>query len=371
MMKQIILLLVLLVCMNTYSQSDLPIPDHIVILIYENKAYDQIIGSSSAPYINELATNSNSALFTNSYGIEHPSQPNYIDFYSGCNQGVTHNNIPEGQPFTTPNLGSQLLNSGRTFITYSEDLPEVGFNGMESGYYARRHNPAANWMGTGENQIPPETNQPFSAFPTSDFSLLPDVCFVIPNVMNDMHDGSISTGDEWYYIHLSDYVEWAQTNNSLFILTFDEDNYNNGNHITTIFSGPMMNGGAYSDSINHYSVLRTIEELYGLSYICNADSVNTINNCWNITGTNNIDRKSIVLYPNPATGAFLIHVPFVLYDTQMKISIFNSNGKLVWQRELHSNDNNITLENLNSGMYFYQLVSGHEILKSDKLIILD
>jgi len=369
MIKNIVLLALLLSFIIVRAQSNLPLPDHIVVLIYENKAYEQIIGSSSAPYINDLANDPNSALFTKSYGIEHPSQPNYIDFYSGCNQGVTDNNIPEDQPFTTPNLGSQLIESGRTFVTYSESLPEVGFNGIESGYYARRHNPVANWMGTGENQIPPETNQPFSAFPSNDFNLLPDVCFVVPNVMNDMHDGSISTGDIWYYNHLSDYVEWAQTNNSLFILTFDEDDYNNDNHITTIFTGPMVSGGVYSDSINHYSVLRTIEEMYGLSYICNANLANTISSCWNITVTNKINNNNIILYPNPATGAFLIHIPFDSFDSQITINIYNVNGNLVWHRELHSIDNNISLNNLNSGMYFYQLISGDEILKSDKLII--
>ena len=64
-----------------------PRPDHVVIVIEENHSYGEIIGSSFAPYINSLATRG--ALFTQSYAITHPSQPNYLDLFSGSNQGVS------------------------------------------------------------------------------------------------------------------------------------------------------------------------------------------------------------------------------------------------------------------------------------------
>src|SRR5438270_392857 len=64
----------------------LPVPDHVVVVIEENHSYSSIIGNSMAPYINQLAKTG--ALFTNSYGIEHPSQPNYLQLFSGSNQGV-------------------------------------------------------------------------------------------------------------------------------------------------------------------------------------------------------------------------------------------------------------------------------------------
>src|SRR5689334_3679906 len=195
----------------------IPKPDHIVIVIEENHAYSQIIGSSSAPYINALAKNSYSANFTKSYAISHPSQPNYLDLYSGSNQGVTNDSHPSNAPFTTENLGRQLIYSGRSYVTYSEDLPSVGYNGDTYGGYARKHNPAANWMGTGTNQIPAGTNQPYTAFP-KDYTKLPTVCFVVPNQNNDMHDGSIRTGDSWLKNHLDNYIQWAKTHNSLLIL---------------------------------------------------------------------------------------------------------------------------------------------------------
>ncbi len=265
------------------QQTNLPMPDHIVVVILENHGYAQIIGSSSAPHINALANDIHSALFTQSYAIEHPSQPNYLDLFAGCDQGIMDDSKPTNTPFTTDNLARQLLDAGRTFITYSEGLPGVGYDGTGSGNYARKHNPAANWMGTGPNQIATSTNQPFTAFPT-DFTLLPTVCFVIPNLIDDMHDGgdpaTIINGDKWVYQNLTSYIQWAQAHNSLLILTFDEDELSQSNQVATIFNGSMIKPGQYPEKIDHYSILRTVEDMYGLQYACNAATANTISDSW-------------------------------------------------------------------------------------------
>ncbi len=134
-------------------------------------------------------------------------------------------------------------------------------------------------MGTGTNQIPTTTNQPFTAFPT-DFTKLPTVSFVIPNLNRDMHDGSISQGDTWLRNNMDKYIQWAKTHNSLFILTFDEDDGKHNNNIPTIFSGSIVKGGKDTTQINHYNVLRTIEDMYGLPHAGNAAFVTTITNCW-------------------------------------------------------------------------------------------
>ena len=257
----------------------LPKPDHIVIVIEENHAFPQIIGSVNAPYINALATGSNAAKFTKSFAVTHPSQPNYLDLFSGSSQGVTDDRNPPNDPFTTPNLGSQLISAGMSYTTYAESLPTVGYNENTSGAYVRKHNPAANWMGTGVNQIPVTTNQPFTAFP-ADYTQLPTVSIVIPDENDDMHDGTISTGDAWLQTHLDGYIQWAKTHNSLFILTFDEDDDFHHNHIATIFCGSMVKKGRYTNAINHYNVLRTIEDMYALPYAGNAANVTSITSCW-------------------------------------------------------------------------------------------
>ncbi len=146
--------------------AQLPKPNHIVIVIEENHGFDQIIGSSSAPYINSLAHDTLSALFTDSHGVTHPSQPNYLWLFSGNNQGVTSDNLPTDTPFTTLNLGALLLDSSFTFAGYSEDLPSEGYSGGSYGAYRRKHNPWVNWQDANPNGIPWNLNKPFSEFPS-------------------------------------------------------------------------------------------------------------------------------------------------------------------------------------------------------------
>ena len=134
-------------------------------------------------------------------------------------------------------------------------------------------------MGSGKNQVPPSTNQPFTAFP-SDYTKLPTVCFVVPNQLNDMHDGSVSTGDRWIKNNMTDYIQWAKMHNSLFILTFDEEYADESNHIPTIFCGAMVKGGNYTVRINHFNILCTIEKMYGLPMIGHATKAKPISVCW-------------------------------------------------------------------------------------------
>ena len=247
-----------------------PRPDHVVIVIEENHSYSEIIGSSAAPYINSLAAQG--ALFTQSHATTHPSQPNYLHLFSGSNQGVTDDSCPHS--FSTANLGQYLLDASLTFAGYSEDLPSVGSPVCTSGAYARKHAPWVNFT-----NIPTTTNLPFSYFP-SDYTTLPIVSFVIPNLNNDMHDGTIQQGDTWLQQHLSGYVQWAMTHNSVLIITFDEDDSSQGNRIATIFVGQMVVPGQYSESINHFNLLRTLEDMYNLPYAGVSGNYQPITDVW-------------------------------------------------------------------------------------------
>jgi acid phosphatase len=246
--------------LEAQARFGVPRPDHIVIVIEENKSYERIIGNRAAQYINHLANEG--ALFTQSFGIAHPSQPNYLALFSGSTHGVPGNRCL--RTLTGENLASELRREGITFGIYSESMPSVGYTGCDFGHYRRKHNPVVNWQGVN---IPPEMNMPFSMFPT-DYSKLPTVSIVVPNQLNDMHDGqtldAIIRGDGWLKQHLDSYVQWAKTNNSLLIVTWDEDDGSSNNHIPTIFAGPMVTRGRYSSRIDHYIVLRTIIDMYGL-----------------------------------------------------------------------------------------------------------
>jgi hypothetical protein len=243
-----------------------PAYDHVVLAIFENKARGQIIGASDAPYLNGLAAQG--ANFSQSFAIRHPSQPNYLDLFSGSDQGLAPwpagNECP--QNFASGNLGHQLIASGRTFVGYAEGLPSPGSLVCNSGFYARRHVPWTNFGNLNQATV----NRPFSEFPT-DFTRLPTVSWVVPNNCNNMHDGPpncwVSTGDTWARRHLDAYAQWAKTHNSLLIVTWDEDDnsdHNGTNQIATLFVGARITPGIYPERIDHFTVLRTIEAMYGL-----------------------------------------------------------------------------------------------------------
>ncbi|MEU1387919.1 MULTISPECIES: alkaline phosphatase family protein [unclassified Nonomuraea] len=260
--------------MSSASATTATVPqfDHVVVVMFENKNYSTIKGGSSAPYLNSLA--SQGTLFTSSFGITHPSQPNYIALFSGSQQGVTNDDCPKS--LSGGNLGQQLLNAGRTFKAYSEGLPSAGYIGCSSGKYRRKHAPWADFPTVSGSAY----HVAYSAFPT-DYSKLPTVSFVIPDMCNDMHDCSVGTGDSWTKDKLDGYAQWAKTHNSLLIATFDEDNFTSVNQIYTVFAGAHVKAGYQSGTqINHYNVLRTIEDMYGLPALGNAAGKSPITDAW-------------------------------------------------------------------------------------------
>jgi phosphatidylinositol-3-phosphatase len=257
---------------SAQAATSVPRFDHIVLVMFENKASSQIT-ASSAPYFKSLAAQG--ASFSQSYAITHPSQPNYIALFSGSTQGVTSDDCPK--TFSGSSLGSQLIAAGLTFTGYSESMPGNGYTGCSSGNYKRKHN---SWVDF--SAVPAASNLTYASFPSSSgYAALPTVAFVTPNMCNDMHDCSIATGNSWLQSHLDAYAQWAKTHNSLLIVTFDEDNSLSLNHIYTTFAGAHVAPGTYSEKITHYTVLRTIEAAYGLSALGGAASVSPVTDVWN------------------------------------------------------------------------------------------
>ncbi len=372
----LLILVIILASGKVNAQPVLPCPDHIVVLFLENHAYSQIIGSDAAPFINMLAMDPATALFVNSSGNEHPSQPNYLDFYSGSNQGITHNDIPAANPFKTPNLGRQLIDSALSFATFSEDLPYTGFNEANYDHYVRKHNPATNWIGPDTNQIPSSVILSFSDFLSMDFNSLPTVCMVMPGQDHNMHDGEdpsrILTCDTWVYDNLSSYIEWTKTNNSLFILTFDEDNYGNGNQIVTLFTGMMVKGGTYSDTINHFSVLRTIEDMYGLPWAGNASCAETITGCWktlNDVIQPDYSTDGLTIFPNPSNGRLRIQVDKADPGGMTEFEIYSLTGERLRNGYIYGREvNEFSAGNLSPGIYLLKVKLMDQYL-TEKMIV--
>jgi phosphatidylinositol-3-phosphatase len=287
----------------------LPVYDHIVVVIEENKDYEEIIGNPAAKYINDVLK-AEGASFTRMYGEEHNSQGNYFWLFSCSNQSVGFSDIvpnssSSGYPFTASSLGEQLIKRGLTFKGYSEGLPSIGFTGTlappdcggDACVYARKHVPWISFKNVPNGKTAAtSSNLRFQDFPTdaSQFSKLPTVAFVVPNLRNDMHNGtpeeSIPRGDEWLRDKIDPYYRWAKNHNSLLILTFDENSarghfkgltdpclelgditntghpagHDEQNRIVTIFAGAAIKHGEYSERATHVNVLRMLEAMYGL-----------------------------------------------------------------------------------------------------------
>ena len=242
----------------------------VVVVVEENHAAGDIIGNRAAPFINALAAGG--ALMTQSYGVTHPSQPNYLALFAGDTFGVTSNVCPLNLG-AAPNLASTLLAAGYSFGGYAENLPAVGSTVCAAGPYARKHVPWVNF-----SNVPPSASMPLSAF-TGD-GTLPTVSFVVPDLSSDMHDGSVAAADNWLSAHLAGYANWAKANNSLLIVTWDEDDDSEGNRIPTIFYGAGVRPGSYSQTISHYNVLSTIQEIFGLPKTGLAAAAKPVTGIW-------------------------------------------------------------------------------------------
>jgi phosphatidylinositol-3-phosphatase len=253
----------------------LPRASRVVIVIEENHSPTAILGNPDAPYLQRLAAEG--AVFSNSFAIWKPSQPNYIALFSGSRHGVLNNSFPvPGAPLRAPNLSTSLAEVGETFAGFSEDLPSIGFDGLRSGRYHHRHNPWVNFA-----NVPPASNRPFSDFPQGRFEELPTVSMVIPNLDHDMHDGTIAEADAWLEANLGPFVEWAKVNDGLLIVTWDEGNqFDVENRIPTIFVGGRVRPGVYPERIDHYRVLRTVQEMFGATPTGHAAEREPITSVW-------------------------------------------------------------------------------------------
>jgi phosphatidylinositol-3-phosphatase len=290
--------------------STLPVYDHIIIVVEENKDFEQILGGKfDAPYIRKLAAEG--ATLERMFAEEHYSQGNYFWLFSGSNQNVgfrdqvpSKDNHPD-YPFKASSLGEQLIRKGLSFKGYSESLPSIGSTAdldppncrADECIYARKHVPWISFANVPNGTtIETSSNLRFADFPR-DYATLPTVAFVIPNLNHDMHNGkpaqSIPAGDTWLQQNLDGYYQWAKTHNSLLIVTFDENDDQAGyygltnpligphprnsprynrllrdiqNRIVTVFAGAHIKPGLYVEGkgITHVNILRTIEAMYGL-----------------------------------------------------------------------------------------------------------
>ncbi len=253
--------------------ASVPAFDHVFVIVMENHSYGEIIGSPSAPYINSLV--GRGALATNYHAVSHPSLPNYLALTGGSTYGIASDCTTCW--VSAQNVGDSLEAGGSTWKAYEESMPSPCFVG-NSYPYAQKHDPFIyfNDIRTSAARCASHV-VPYSQLGTDlqSSTSTPNFGFITPNMCNDMHDCSVSTGDSW----LSRQVPMILGSpaftyqHSLLAITWDEDDSSASNHVATLFLGSGIVGGARSAAAyNHYSLLRTLESLRGVTTVGPGDA---------------------------------------------------------------------------------------------------
>jgi phosphatidylinositol-3-phosphatase len=267
---------------STSSRDGIPEFRRVVLIVLENKSFDEVIGNRNAPELNTLARRY--ALLTRYLAVAHPSLPNYLALVSGSTQGVT-NNCTECR-FAARNLSDTLAAAHRTWKTYSEGLPAPGFVGATRGLYAKKHNPFLYFQSVLSQPVRQDSILPLSHFDSDLFSgNLPDFSLVVPDLCNSAHNCPLNEGDEWLGGFLKPILGSRQLADSVIFVTFDEgyvgDTAGGGGHVPTLVLGPLVRRGVRASArLSHYSLLRTIEDAWGLPALGESASAEPIRSIW-------------------------------------------------------------------------------------------
>jgi phosphatidylinositol-3-phosphatase len=269
---------------------------HVIWIFMENHSYSTIIGSSQAPYINTVA--SECGVATNYHNITHPSLANYIAATSGLSLSSVKNFIPDCAPGGSCETSAKsLFAQGESWKSYEESMPSNCYR-SNSGNYAVRHNPAVYYttlQGCSSDDVPYSQLAGNLAH-----NQLPAFSFITPNLIDDMHNGTVADGNSWMSHNLPTILNSSEYKNgsTVVFITFDEGSdvgsYADGEHCATNTSdtschlptfviSPSTKVGARSGTLfNHYSLLATAEQLLGLSKLGLASSAATMTKAFNL-----------------------------------------------------------------------------------------
>ena len=244
-----------------------PSSSHVFLVIEENHRYSQVIGNSAMPYLNGLA--SKYGLATQYFADVHPSIGNYFVLTTG--QIETIDDAFAGT-ISDDNIVHELVKANKTWRSYAESLPNPGYLGGDFYPYAKHHNPFAYFspdvIGTGQaaNVVP------FSQF-SADLASgsLPDFSFIVPNLLDDAHDGTLAAADQWLATNIDPLIHsGAFQQSGLLIIVFDEsvssDLAHGGGHVPMVIVGSQVKSGFQSTTFyQHESTLRLVLSTLGVT----------------------------------------------------------------------------------------------------------
>jgi len=248
------------------SPPSVPVPHftHVVVVVFENHESSSIAGNPDAPTFNALARRYGT--LTNYTAVAHPSLPNYLALVSGSTQGITSDctDCIVG----ARNLADTLGAARKSWKTYAEDLPYPGFTGASYDRYAKKHDPLLYFRDVADSPVSRRHVVPFTRL-AGDLRRhrLPAFSLIVPNLCNDMHDCSVATGDAWLKAHIAPLVRSRELRGGVVFVVFDEgtSDTGGGGRVEALALGPTVRRGSkFTRATNHYGLLRTIEDAWGL-----------------------------------------------------------------------------------------------------------
>jgi len=248
-----------------------PAPPNVMVIVEENHSQDDIIGNPALPFLNDLARTYGQA--TNYVGVSHPSEPNYLAMVSGSIWNNPPDRTPQEGRYSGPTVVDQLAEHGIGWKAYLEDMPQPCdlTDSYGPGGYDVNHNPFLYFTKVRSSTAQCGRVVPFTQF-ASDLNAgtAPSFIFVAPNTTNDMHDGTPQQGDAWLSTQFRTIFasSWYRQGGTV-VVTFDEGE--TAERVATVVVSERDRGVApLTTPINHYGLLRGIEETYGLALLGSA-----------------------------------------------------------------------------------------------------
>jgi phospholipase C len=245
--------------------------DRIMVVVLENTTFEM---AKQQTFQKELA--SRGAVLQNYFALTHPSQPNYIGMIAGDTMSVYDDK--------TVNLSGTMLvdlleKAGKTWKVYAEDYPgdaKTCFLGKKSGPYARKHIPQLNFTSVQKdpNRCAKVVNADSFASDVKN-NALPNFVYYVPNLNNDGHDTTPTYADNALRKIFEPIVNnKVLMERTLLIVTYDEDDSEGPRNqiFTTLIGGSIQPGSKSTHKYDHYSLLRTIEEIFKLGSLDRNDA---------------------------------------------------------------------------------------------------
>jgi acid phosphatase len=284
------------------------IAKHVIVVFLEDANESYVLGNPNAPYINNMLM-PNYSTAEDYYGVAHPSLPNYIAMVSGSTFAIDENDFPT-LSLSNKNLVDLLSEKDITWKAYMESMPGGSCNAALSnedggiyGYYTK-HDPFVYFKDIMDNLSRCSRIVPLTQFGVDLASdQLPDFSFITANILDDGHTAppapqnkttcppsgtALQCSDSWLNGFLSQVVKNPVFANTIIFVTWDESakvgnntaDTNPNNRVLLIAVSPHSKKGFVDNSTlySHYSLLATIEEIYGLGNLGKNDTTANVLN---------------------------------------------------------------------------------------------